>query len=55
MANYVYKDVTDILFTVYPHKKEPTLNILLAYAIGKIPPEDMKQNTKAERPVTPTK
>ena len=55
LANYVYKEVTDILFTVYPHKKEPTLNILLSYAIGKIPQEDMKQSSKVERQITPTK
>ena len=46
LTNYVYKDITDIIFSVYPHKKEPTLIKLLSYTVGKIPPVDMKQNPK---------
>jgi hypothetical protein len=55
LSNYVFKDITDIIFTVYPHKKESTINTLLSYVVGKIPPADMKQNVKIERQTTPTK
>lgn len=34
LLNYTNKDITDILFKVYPHKKETTLDILLKYRIG---------------------
>lgn len=37
LINYLNKDITNIIFTVYPHKKEKTLNILTRYVIGKIP------------------
>ena len=36
LANYINKDITEILFKVYPHKKEHTLKILNRYAIGAI-------------------
>ena len=55
LTNYVFKDITDIIFSVYPHKKETTLITLLSYSIGMIPVTDMKQNTKIERQITPTK
>ena len=28
MSSYLYKDITDILFAVYPHKKQNTLETL---------------------------
>lgn len=34
LINYTNKDITDILFKVYPHKKENTLNLLNKYKIG---------------------
>ena len=55
LNNYVFKDITEIIFVVFPHKREPTLKILLSYVIGKIPPLEMKQPAKIEREVTPSK
>lgn len=34
LLNYTFKDITDILFKVYPHKKETTLAVLHKYRIG---------------------
>ena len=34
LENYIYKDVSELIFTVYPHKKETTINTLFKYAIG---------------------
>lgn len=34
LDNYIYKDVTDLLFTVYPHKKETTMPALNQYIVG---------------------
>lgn len=31
---YIFQDVTDNLFTIYPHKKETTLPLLNRYIIG---------------------
>lgn len=31
---YIFQDVTDNLFTIYPHKKETTLTLLNRYIIG---------------------
>lgn len=36
LENYIFKDITDILFRVYPHKKEETLSKLAKYKIGEI-------------------
>jgi cytochrome b involved in lipid metabolism len=54
LTNYINKDITNIIFTVYPHKKETTQSTLMNYAIGKIPEEDMKQQAKSARPPTLT-
>ena len=54
LVNYVYKDITDILFNVYPHKKQTTLGTLFAYTIGRLSAVDVK-NPKQERESTPTK
>lgn len=34
MDNFIFKDTTELLFTVYPHRKEPTLATLNKYIIG---------------------
>jgi cytochrome b involved in lipid metabolism len=34
LDNYIYQDITDQLFTVYPHRKEATLAALNKYIIG---------------------
>lgn len=36
LANYINKDITEILFKVFPHKKEHTLKILFTFIIGSI-------------------
>jgi cytochrome b involved in lipid metabolism len=36
LANYINKDITEILFKIYPHKREHTLKILQRYAVGEI-------------------
>jgi len=54
LTNYLNKDITSILFTVFPHKKEATLNTLLRYTIGRIPLQDTKANQKLERAKSPT-
>lgn len=46
LTNYLNKDITTIIFTVYPHKKETTLRTLMKYVIGKIPEGDMRQQLK---------
>lgn len=37
IKNYIYKDVTNILFEVYPHQKDITIARLLKYQVGLIP------------------
>ena len=37
LTNYFYKDITDILFKVFPHKKDKTLQTLFKYIVGTIP------------------
>jgi len=54
LTNYLNKDITNIVFTVYPHKKETTHSTLIKYVIGKIPEEDMRQHPKTTRPRTLT-
>ena len=34
LLNYTNKDITDILFKVYPHRRETTLALLSKYRIG---------------------
>lgn len=36
LRDYLNKDITKIIFTVYPHKKETTIPTLMKYVIGKI-------------------
>jgi len=55
LSNYIYKDITETVFSVYPHPKEHTTRVLLSYAIGKIPTDETKKNIKIERSITPTK
>lgn len=43
LRNYVFKDVTEFIFTVYPHRKESTLKVLLKYTIGTIPESEFKE------------
>ena len=47
LSNYIYKDISDTVFSVYPHSKEHTTKILLTYAIGKIPTGETKKNIKS--------
>jgi hypothetical protein len=54
LGNYVFKDVTEIIFSVYPHKRETTIRKLNTYITGKIPSEDSK-SSKIERSPTPNK
>ena len=54
LTNYLNKDITNIIFTVYPHKRETTLSTLIKYVIGRIPEEDMRQQPKITRPSTMT-
>ncbi len=37
IKNYVYKDITNIIFLVFPHQKDTTLPKLMKYQIGFIP------------------
>jgi cytochrome b involved in lipid metabolism len=37
IKNYVYKDITNILFEVYPHQKVNTLARLMKFQVGLIP------------------
>lgn len=34
ISNYFYKDITEILFGVFPHKPEQTLAVLGRYVVG---------------------
>jgi len=36
IRNYLFKDITDILFTVFPHNKQRVDNILEKYIVGKL-------------------
>ena len=54
ITNYQNKDITNILFTVFHHKKETTLNTLMKFSIGRILLQDIKTNLKSERSKTPT-
>jgi len=54
LINYINKDITHIIFTVYPHPKETTLKTLKKYVIGYIPERDMRQQrSERKRSVTP--
>jgi hypothetical protein len=57
LANYLDKDITKIIFTVYPHNKETTLKTLMKYVIGKISEEEirLRQKVNRSRSVTPLK
>ena len=37
IKNYIFKDVTNILFEVYPHKKDTTVAKLMKFQVGLIP------------------
>lgn len=45
LVNYVNKDITDILFKVYPHKKDTILKVLERYKIGTLLTRDRKRTT----------
>jgi len=53
LSNYTYKDITNILFRVYPHDKERTLDVLKQYIIGGF--SDQKSIQVVDRTVTPQK
>ena len=36
LSNYIGKDITNILFRVFPHNKEKTLNVLKEYIVGTV-------------------
>lgn len=36
IRNYLFKDITDILFTVFPHNKQRVDKILERYIVGKL-------------------
>jgi cytochrome b involved in lipid metabolism len=41
LMNYLYRDIKDILFNVYPHKEATTLSILFRKEVGKVEEEVM--------------
>jgi cytochrome b involved in lipid metabolism len=49
LKNYVSKDITDILFSVYPHSTQSTLQVLFRYQIGKIPEKDFNHKIRNEK------
>jgi len=56
LINYINKDITNIIFTVYPHTREKTLKTLKKYMIGYIPEGDMRQQkSERKRSVTPVR
>lgn len=52
LENYIYEDVTDLLFAVFPHKKETTETNLLRYKIGSV--TNMHEKKKKEKENTLT-
>jgi len=49
ISNYFYKDITDILFSVYPHKSEQTLTVLGRYVVGSIPDFESHKPQKSSK------
>lgn len=53
---YIYKDVTEILFSVYPHNKHYTLRKLQKYHVGQILQKKeekyQKENVKEKEKIT---
>lgn len=37
IKNYVFKDITNIVFEVYPHPRDTTLSKLMRFQVGIIP------------------
>jgi cytochrome b involved in lipid metabolism len=52
LINYIYKDITNILFKVYKHPKEQTLATLNQHVIGTLTPRD-RSKTYAPRQHSP--
>lgn len=52
LANYIYKDITDLLFNVYKHEREPTLATLNTLVIGTLPSRN-RLNTLSPRTKSP--
>lgn len=55
LSNYYYKDITDILFSVFPHKPEKTLPVLEQYVVGVLPPHEAGKHSKTDRTSSPAK
>ena len=47
LTNYVFKDITDIIFKVYPHKRDTTTRVLNRYVVGAL------DSSNKERKSTP--
>lgn len=52
LENYIYSDVSDLLFAVFPHKKETTEPSLLRHKIGIISNLHEKKKNLKENSLT---
>jgi cytochrome b involved in lipid metabolism len=59
LTHYTFKDITETIFNVFPHKREQTIQVLLRYVVGSVKKSEDKvkssSNISEKKLGSPTK
>lgn len=57
LTHYTFKDITETIFNVFPHKREHTIQVLLRYVVGSVKKieDKVKSNISEKKLGSPTK